>query len=71
MYLMIYRGRHMKPESGTSETQTSVHVVISSYVKGISENFYCGWLLLETYRNKSRIWKFCLFFSLRKGEALN
>jgi hypothetical protein len=39
---MIYRGRYMKPESGTSETQTSFHVVILSHVKGISENFCCG-----------------------------
>ena len=71
MYLIIYRGGYMKPESGISETQTSVHVVILSYVKGITENFCCGWLLLETYRNKSRNWKFCLFFSLRKGKPLN
>jgi len=42
MYLIIYRGGYMKPESGISETQTSVHVVILSYVKGITENFCCG-----------------------------
>jgi hypothetical protein len=42
MYLIIYRGRYMKPVRGTSEAQTSVRVVILSYVKGISENFCCG-----------------------------
>jgi len=47
MYLMIYCGRYMEPESGTSETQTSVHIVISPCVKGISENF----LWLTSLRN--------------------